>query len=119
MRTMLTAMTLALTLGLGPSANAMPGQSAGNAGAAAHASLVQPAQYSHSRYCERLRRACTYKEERGEMGEGNCRRYRAECSVRLSNCDQLRRACLYKEERGQTGEGNGRRYRQECGGRLY
>lgn len=31
------------------------------------------------RYCERLRRACVFKEERGEVGEGNCRRYRREC----------------------------------------
>lgn len=31
------------------------------------------------RYCERLRHACIYKEERGEVGEGNCRRYRREC----------------------------------------
>ena len=42
---------------------------------------VQHIQYDreHSRYCERLRRACTYKEERNESGEGNCRRYRREC----------------------------------------
>jgi hypothetical protein len=26
-----------------------------------------------------LRRACVYKEYRGEVGEGNCRRYRYEC----------------------------------------
>src|SRR4051812_20477385 len=26
--------------------------------------------------CGALRRACVYKEERGEEGEGNCRRYR-------------------------------------------
>jgi hypothetical protein len=32
------------------------------------------------RYCRRLRRACEFKEERGERGEGNCRRYRRECS---------------------------------------
>jgi len=119
MRTMIAAMTLALTLGLGNSANAMPGQGASNGGMAIDASLLQRAQYSHSRYCERLRRACTYKEERGEVGEGNCRRYRAECRVRLSYCGELRRACLYKEERGQVGDGNCRRYRHECGGRLY
>lgn len=34
------------------------------------------------RYCERLRRACEYKDERGERGEGNCRRYRYECGDR-------------------------------------
>lgn len=36
-------------------------------------------QDRHVRYCERLRRACVYKHERGETGEGNCRRYRSEC----------------------------------------
>jgi hypothetical protein len=32
------------------------------------------------RRCRRLRRACEFKDERGERGEGNCRRYRRECS---------------------------------------
>jgi hypothetical protein len=39
--------------------------------------IVEQAQYS--RYCARLRRACEYKHQRGEEGEGNCRRYRREC----------------------------------------
>jgi hypothetical protein len=26
-----------------------------------------------------LRRACEHKDERGEQGEGNCRRYRETC----------------------------------------
>jgi len=39
--------------------------------------LIQQAQ--SSRYCSRLRRACEFKHERGEAGEGNCRRYRREC----------------------------------------
>ena len=30
-------------------------------------------------YCESLRRACIYKDQLGETGEGNCRRYRREC----------------------------------------
>jgi hypothetical protein len=30
-------------------------------------------------YCRRLRRACEFKHERGEVGEGNCSRYRREC----------------------------------------
>jgi hypothetical protein len=76
-------------------------------------SLVQPAQYVS---CERLRRACVYKDERGERGEGNCRRYREECGGRNSYCERLRRACVYKEYRGEVGEGNCRRYRNECGG---
>jgi hypothetical protein len=40
---------------------------------------VENIQYERSRYCERLRRACRFKDERGETGEGNCRRYREEC----------------------------------------
>jgi hypothetical protein len=75
--------------------------------------LVEQVQYSRG-YCERLRRACIYKEERGEVGEGNCRRYRAECGGRASYCERLRRACAYKEERGEVGYGNCRRYRTEC-----
>ena len=34
---------------------------------------------SNARTCEELRRACMYKEERGEEGMGNCRRYRETC----------------------------------------
>ncbi|RPH72746.1 MAG: hypothetical protein EHM78_02250 [Myxococcaceae bacterium] len=30
--------------------------------------------------CERLRRACMFKDERGDRGQGNCRRFREECS---------------------------------------
>jgi hypothetical protein len=40
-------------------------------------SIVEQAQ--DRRYCRRLRRACEFKYERGEQGEGNCRRYRREC----------------------------------------
>ena len=29
--------------------------------------------------CEELRRACLHKDELGEEGEGNCRRYRETC----------------------------------------
>ena len=39
--------------------------------------LVEHAQSSS--YCRRLRRACQFKDERGERGEGNCRRYRRVC----------------------------------------
>ena len=79
--------------------------------------VVEHAQYWGGGYCERLRRACVYKEERGEAGEGNCRRYRAECGGRVSYCERLRRGCVYKDERGEVGEGNCRRYRNECGSR--
>jgi hypothetical protein len=68
--------------------------------------------------CETLRRACEMKNELGERGEGNCRRYREECSFQrsASYCARLRSDCLYKSERGERGEGNCRRYREECGG---
>jgi hypothetical protein len=33
-------------------------------------------------YCETLRRACLYKRELGEQGQGNCRRYQQECGGR-------------------------------------
>jgi hypothetical protein len=42
--------------------------------------LLEFTQYrDESRYCRRLRRACEFKDVRGETGEGNCRRYRREC----------------------------------------
>ena len=44
-------------------------------------SSVIEVQYD-DRYCRRLRRACEFKEERGEQGEGNCRLYRRECGRR-------------------------------------
>ncbi|MGH6800601.1 MAG: hypothetical protein ACRECZ_04140, partial [Methylocella sp.] len=58
------------------------------------------------------------KEELGEQGEGNCRRYRETCQERQSrrpSCRELRNACLHKEELGEEGEGNCRRYRETCG----
>ena len=40
-------------------------------------SLVQQTQgWGH---CRRLQRACEFKHQRGEAGEGNCARYRREC----------------------------------------
>ena len=65
-------------------------------------------------YCARLNRRCQFKEERGERGEGNCRRFREECG---SLCNRLRRACERKDERGERGEGNCRRHREVCGGK--
>ena len=47
-------------------------------GAPSEGNMIEKAQYE-SRYCRRLRRACEFKDERGERGEGNCRRYRREC----------------------------------------
>jgi len=78
---------------------------------------VESVQYGG--YCERLRRACVYKDYRGEAGLGNCRRYREECQNRASYCERLRRACVYKDYRGETGQGNCSRYRAECGGSRW
>lgn len=95
-----------------PSAAPMMGRNAQSTGA----SMGLVVEVSDSRYCQSLRTACVYKEELGETGEGNCRRYRSECGGGNSYCERLRRACVYKDERGEVGEGNCRRYRSECGG---
>lgn len=34
---------------------------------------------SRQQNCEELRRACLHKDELGEEGDGNCRRYRETC----------------------------------------
>jgi hypothetical protein len=39
---------------------------------------VGPPRASHEK-CEELRLACLHKDELGEEGEGNCRRYRETC----------------------------------------
>jgi hypothetical protein len=39
-------------------------------------------QHVQGGYCETLRRACLYRRELGEQGQGNCRRYQQECSGR-------------------------------------
>src|SRR5215510_8720884 len=85
MRTMLAAIVLATLAG---GSNALAMTIAGELGAAADAPRIA-IQYWRGDYCERLRRACTYKEQRGGVGEGNCRRYRAECGERLSYCERL------------------------------
>lgn len=56
-------------------ASAVP--AAGARGTTEGQSIVEHVQ--DGRYCRRLRRACEFKFERGEQGEGNCRRYRREC----------------------------------------
>jgi hypothetical protein len=68
-------------------------------------------------HCSYLRYKCEHKDEIGEWGQGNCRRYKAECG-RVSYCERLRRACRDKYERGEIGMGNCRRYKDECGGRY-
>ena len=69
-------------------------------------------------YCDQLRRACENKDSLGEVGQGNCRRFREECGrprpPRRDVCRELRQACLYKEELGEGGRGNCREYRETC-----
>lgn len=118
MQAMITALILAAGLGLASvsSAAATP---VGVDVRGFREGITESVQYRGGGYCERLRRACVYKEERGEVGEGNCRRYREECGGRVSYCERLRRACINKEERGEVGYGNCRRYREECGSYRY
>ena len=122
MQAKVTALVAILGLGLagGSAAVAAPPELGSPGGALRQASspqdLVQPVQFWGD-YCERLRRRCVYKEYRGEVGEGNCRRYRAEClGSHYTYCQWLRRACIFKEFRGEVGEGNCRRYRGFCAG---
>src|SRR5262245_11565630 len=116
MRARVQALLLIVGIGLaGVSAAVAAPTGVASQEAASLETLAQPVQWGAS-YCERLRRACVYKDYRGERGEGNCRRYRAECLSGNNYCERLRRACVYKEYRGETGEGNCRRYRNECGG---
>ena len=117
MRTTIGAIVLAAGLGFASIPSAVATPNVRDAGVLAD--VLLQVQYGGGRYCERLRRACEYKDERGEAGQGNCRRYREECGGGPSYCERLRRACIYKDERGQTGEGNCRRYRSECGGSRY
>ena len=109
---MLSALILFAGLGLGAA-----GAAGAPLGADVRGALENPVelvQFGGGRYCEGLRRACENKDRRGETGEGNCRRYRAECGERISYCERLRRACVNKDRRGEAGEGNCRRYRNKC-----
>lgn len=83
MRTMLGAIALTAGLGLAcisTAAAALIGSAV--RGTSGYEGVVENVHYGRGRYCERLRRACVYKHERGEVGEGNCRRYRSECGGR-------------------------------------
>jgi hypothetical protein len=80
MRTMLSAIILAGGVGLIGTTSVLASPiGSGVQSANAFESVVVKTEHRRGRYCERLRRACIYKEERGEVGEGNCRRYRREC----------------------------------------
>ena len=113
MRSLIVGVIASASLGYLVSTASAMGVATGDILATSQQGLVEQAQYGG--YCARLRRACEFKSERGEVGEGNCRRYRQECGGRASYCERLRRACTHKEERGEVGEGNCRRYRNECG----
>lgn len=112
MRILLLTLTIILGFGFAglPEASAAPFPK--DAQHAANGPTLRQAQYGG--YCARLRHACIYKEERGEVGRGNCHRYRVECGQQR-HCEELRRSCVYKYERGEVGQGNCRRYRHECG----
>jgi hypothetical protein len=75
MLAMPVAAAIALIVGL-PALSAAP-VTGSLRGVTAEPGVIELVQ--DSRYCRRLRRACEFKEERGEVGEGNCRRYRREC----------------------------------------
>jgi hypothetical protein len=65
--------------------------------------------------CEELKLACEHKDQLGEQGEGNCRKYRETClKPPAETCADLRKACLHKGELGERGEGNCRKYREQC-----
>jgi hypothetical protein len=108
--TLLIAASIGFT-GVGPILAAAPWAGDMRLSAAA---VLMPQKVQYAGYCQKLKRACLYKAERGEWGRGNCHRYRVECG-HARHCEQLRQACVYKEERGEAGQGNCRRYKHECG----
>ncbi len=80
MQAIISAMILAAGLGAASVLNAVAAPVGVDVrGASFPEILVEQVQYGRGGYCDRLRRACIHKEERGEVGEGNCRRYRNEC----------------------------------------
>jgi hypothetical protein len=83
-RNMVTCLASAVLLGgvalsLIPAASANPASAVTGRPVAGEGLGVEQVQY-RSRYCRELRRACVNKDARGERGEGNCARYRAECT---------------------------------------
>ena len=114
MRTIISSVAMALAIAFA----GIPGVSAAEFNgirSVAMAPAIEQVQYGYgNRHCEELRRACEFKHQLGEEGEGNCRRYREECGRPQYDCRELRRACEFKHERGEEGEGNCRRYRELC-----
>ena len=75
MNKLLAGLTIFVGLGMSGISIQSPHESFGIQALGPTAALAQ----WDERSCRRLRRACEFKEERGERGEGNCRRYRREC----------------------------------------
>ena len=65
-------------LSLASAASAAPAGGAVGGAMSVAGSSVEPVQY-RSGHCAELRQACLYKRQLGEVGAGNCSRYRAEC----------------------------------------
>ena len=75
--------------------------------------IVSLPDIASAQSCRELRRACEMRDELGERGQGNCRRYREACQ-RGPSCAELRARCMFKEELGEQGQGNCRAYRENC-----
>lgn len=69
------AMILSGTL----NASAAPASGGQPLGVTGAESMATPVKIKKSAKCQDLRKACMYKRELGERGEGNCRRYRKHC----------------------------------------
>jgi hypothetical protein len=74
-------MALAIVLGVGISGLAVTTSPDGSTSLSANFASNAHAQWDDRR-CRRLRRACEFKRELDQVGEGNCRRYRRECGRR-------------------------------------
>ena len=105
---------------MGAYQNEGPGSPRYNELRSRYAERCGPGREGRSRHgggqCEELRLACENRNQLGERGEGNCRRYRETCE-RPSHqqiCEELRQACMHKGQLGERGEGNCRRYRETC-----
>jgi hypothetical protein len=73
-------LTGGIVLATMPAASAAPAGAGAMRGAPTSADPgVERIQYRNGS-CAELRRACLYKRELGETGQGNCSRYRSECS---------------------------------------
>jgi hypothetical protein len=81
--------TAGALLSLVASASAASASAAIRGASAPAGTEVERVQYA-SGSCAELRRACLYKRELGERGQGNCSRYRAECANGTSSTSYSR-----------------------------